>query len=1483
MKKLSSYLKVRAVKLGILAVFLFTFAGLPALGQMAGTNTFQGLDVVQGTANLLSYYDMNGMWVDDGAYYDPNMGGGGDPYMDGSYYDPNMGGGTDYYDPYYQEPVALTCSSLGGQFCSSGQTCNSWIDYSASDGECCMGSCEANQCATDDNGTAIYGGDTMYYSDGGWTKYTIDCLVEDSYAPPVETYTDTTYDNGNYNDDYYYDGSYDSYDSGSEWTASSCASDDCSWVEDSYGGWCDCAGGSYDYDDDYYHYDNDYSDSECCGPSACYGDGCSGSNDPYDCGPNANEPCCSYTSGYSAPSSCNSYDDYHYNYDNDDDDYYNNDYYYDDDNYVDPYDEYGYDADFCDGGCWADYNSDGSFSHCECPAGECPDTCSANYTSSGNFDYCSCPWDSENWSDNSYDDYDDYDNYDNWDDDDWDDYYGESCGFQDYWGAEMYAYGWMCTEDDKAQDIDGNCELIGEPYHDEWKCGTGNNNDYHYDENGAVGPGMGFDWEAEWDQYNYYSNDDVCTIDFYGAWIYPYGKAYINENLDWIIPGKNCETIEEGTDYMDYSTWEYDPMMDTKNDWGHNDDYYMNEYDDHYKEDMGYYEYDFGGKEIHMDYGWGMEYVDEFADKYDYSNDYGFQDKGHYDYNDWDMGWGEFDQVDDWSDTISSTEARSQQNDLARRLGDFEDIGRELDRMTKRLERSQENNADHSEDLQREISRLSSFGKDTDGIEDELDGIAVTLTALQEDMAEVEFVKSFYESDYSDMGNLVDDLGSGDTWADFGAADLNVNKMDSYWHLITVLNARVDHTERMGELGDLKSQIAMAKKELAENDIDVPKDMEDEIEDLKGEMAELEAYGPELDSLYNDLNLVTAEKRAATDWETIDDLQWEEQYIADDAMWLADEMRQDMDHFFRNEPWRIVGNLMDQAHNMGKATDMLSEITMIRTEIAQATDVITIMTDLDLDSRTEKAVTNLGELAGVALGAIDKMTDMLNDEVHLDDPEIIPMFWDQMDQVEASFEKNIHVATDWLEDNLDDLEDELSSSELATLEEMLEWDDHGDGPDYEEFAENYNFDTDYRYQRYDAYDNDLAYFESLGDIGNAYATMTFDTNLNFNIEEIVAQMTAQIVEDFTRKINELVAEKVFELYSAGIPSIEKVTNNIDLYDEVLVEATADVQELIAELDDNNDEIADLIDSHIDENPDLEDEFDKNKELREEMEEILIATDSKEDMQEAWEEVRVLITSEEAPEEAEMQEQNEIIEDLLKENQDNLVFVENAEFFDVGFAENPWYYEPVISALDENIVNGYKDASGELTGYYEPGNNVTMAEALKMTIEASGTDVANAASGEAWYAPYVDAGQDIGLSNVNDNIDWGAQATRGDVAIWTSEAFELEGDDYDYDGAFPDVSSSDSNAGHYQAVYEAGIFTGDDGTGYLRPNEPVNRAETAAIVTRGVKNTQTNTVDNLTDFMESDEYSMYGPTDGEWTIFAKVVDSMKNVFSSVFGY
>ncbi|MDD5623086.1 MAG: S-layer homology domain-containing protein [Candidatus Peribacteraceae bacterium] len=164
----------------------------------------------------------------------------------------------------------------------------------------------------------------------------------------------------------------------------------------------------------------------------------------------------------------------------------------------------------------------------------------------------------------------------------------------------------------------------------------------------------------------------------------------------------------------------------------------------------------------------------------------------------------------------------------------------------------------------------------------------------------------------------------------------------------------------------------------------------------------------------------------------------------------------------------------------------------------------------------------------------------------------------------------------------------------------------------------------------------------------------------------------------------------------------------------------------------------------------------------------------------------------------------------------------------------WFAMYVDALVAEGIVSGYKDARGNLTGEFKPGNNVTFAEIAKMAVEAAGLELSsnspkNRSAKGQWSAGYIAALEERGVSLFADpSLDVNAPAPRGAVLQIVLEAFgqtipAAQG------GVYSDVSAGTAHAGAIEASTLTGIVSGDDGKTTFRPNAPINRAETAKII------------------------------------------------------
>ncbi len=180
----------------------------------------------------------------------------------------------------------------------------------------------------------------------------------------------------------------------------------------------------------------------------------------------------------------------------------------------------------------------------------------------------------------------------------------------------------------------------------------------------------------------------------------------------------------------------------------------------------------------------------------------------------------------------------------------------------------------------------------------------------------------------------------------------------------------------------------------------------------------------------------------------------------------------------------------------------------------------------------------------------------------------------------------------------------------------------------------------------------------------------------------------------------------------------------------------------------------------------------------------------------------------------------------------------AQFRDV--AEGDWFNPYVQSVASWGIITGYKGSDGNPTGEFGPGNNVTVAEMLKISLKAAQVDESQCglvpslhpqAIGH-WASSFISCGEGMQMRILDGSaIDLNRAATRAEVIAMMSDAF---GDDVP-----PLYSNFRDTAGHpleadIAFAYTRGIVSGDKDalgieTGTFRPNDSINRAEVAKIV------------------------------------------------------
>lgn len=164
-------------------------------------------------------------------------------------------------------------------------------------------------------------------------------------------------------------------------------------------------------------------------------------------------------------------------------------------------------------------------------------------------------------------------------------------------------------------------------------------------------------------------------------------------------------------------------------------------------------------------------------------------------------------------------------------------------------------------------------------------------------------------------------------------------------------------------------------------------------------------------------------------------------------------------------------------------------------------------------------------------------------------------------------------------------------------------------------------------------------------------------------------------------------------------------------------------------------------------------------------------------------------------------------------------------------DNQWFAGFVSSMKSKNIIGGYKDAKGNPLGEFRPANNVTIAEAIKMTLKSA--DIKTDNEGNPWYQVYLDKAKSMNISLFQSNIDPNRQATRSEVVRMILEVYSIPSSDAKK-SSFVDVSTTHKDFAYIEKAKELGIVSGDtdkDGKplNTFRPDAPINRAEVSKML------------------------------------------------------
>ena len=159
----------------------------------------------------------------------------------------------------------------------------------------------------------------------------------------------------------------------------------------------------------------------------------------------------------------------------------------------------------------------------------------------------------------------------------------------------------------------------------------------------------------------------------------------------------------------------------------------------------------------------------------------------------------------------------------------------------------------------------------------------------------------------------------------------------------------------------------------------------------------------------------------------------------------------------------------------------------------------------------------------------------------------------------------------------------------------------------------------------------------------------------------------------------------------------------------------------------------------------------------------------------------------------------------------------------------WFYKYVKTAYEYGLANGTSSSA------FSPDSKFTVAQALTAAANIHAAynkgSIASAASGEAWYVPYVSYCVNNGIITDAQFSDYNKNITRGEMAVVFANILP----DSEYaavrSGNIPDVAVALPCYAAVMKLYNAGIVGGDSGTGNYRPNDEIVRSEACVIFTR----------------------------------------------------
>jgi len=725
----------------------------------------------------------------------------------------------------------------------------------------------------------------------------------------------------------------------------------------------------------------------------------------------------------------------------------------------------------------------------------------------------------------------------------------------------------------------------------------------------------------------------------------------------------------------------------------------------------------------------------------------------------------------------------------------LEDSLTQFSRFDDRMDRVIEDYERSAEWAEKDKEWMEEEGIDTSFLDDINAQREEDVEAMTDDAKSISIWETDFELTYKAIVDALNDAPDSLTQEEGDAYNLFVRKGDVYNLVWRVYDMKISLYQMASGYYEWEKE---AEKTLARiGDADLSSDVQSEIDDAYGYLAEFETARSDMDSA------VEVALRAIGDlpsFDSVDDLidndslREEVQDYLDGTYWDASDTFSDAQNDIWNLSydqqlmWDSLKGLYDMQYVAQSQDWMLEEITNIRADIVTVTAAFEMLETKITDSNILKKIDEVLSIADKA----ETMLDGIQDDVTSGDVESKEMeqFWGDLDKLGRTIEPRVEKVLKYVEKSSINLSS-ADQSLLDAVEDLMQ-EDHGQCNNCGRLN--------------DIYDQDTA------DYMGQYIS---DDMLN----DLITQITSAVAESLMQYVDDEVSQKVLQAVLAHLDQFKKDKFGADFANDLL-ENQSTVLASMEEIDFDDTNTSAGLAQEVNE---LETLYDEMVELP--MPDADLATE----VSDYWTDVSTIINGTVEATEEEMTElvtegQHWLAECVAAKYEYNLGLNDVPGPFDEGY-DDTWYAGYVFEGLGDQW-QGYKDSTGELTYTYGPSDTTLRAEALKMVLAALGYEESGSDGGSNWWAGWQSAGQSEGLTLAS--ADLSQSVTRGEVFRLMFEATGMTGSAYQ--GYFPDVNSS-VDYSPVEALYEAGMVTGDGDTGYARLNDTLNRAEVAALISR----------------------------------------------------